>query len=335
MSKKIIWWGLGLIALLGIFIFALNQPAPKNINNQSNKTEPEIVRVGYREHGLYWPLFLGLEKGFFENENINVEKVPFTSTNQLMEALIAGQIDAALGGVNNTLLATLETKSPGEFKIFTISNETTEKYFSTVLVKIDSNITDITQLENKKVSTQPGSTTKFLFKKTVSDRIAPAEAQLEQMNVDLQLSSLESGQTDAAIVFEPTATIGVNTRIAKILEKALWSNNIMENCPVTASVLSKRFLSDKPEVAQKFVQAVENTIVYGENNEHEVQSAIAMYTPLTIDLAEQIPILNNQLLSEIDIPQLQSFFDLLFAEGEIKAKVNATDMLLPVYVESK
>mgnify|MGYP002640526337 CR=1 FL=1 len=117
MSKKIIWLGLGLIALLGVFLFALKQPAPESINNQGNKAEPEIVRVGYREHGLYWPLFLGLEKGFFAEENIIVEKVSFTSTNQLMEALIAGQIDAALGGVNNTLLATLETKSPGEFKI--------------------------------------------------------------------------------------------------------------------------------------------------------------------------------------------------------------------------
>jgi len=298
--------------------------------------QQEIVRVGYREHGAYWPLFLGMEKGFFTKENIKIEKVPFTSTNQLMSALIAGQIDAALGGVNTTILATLENKSPGEFKIFTIFNEDEDKYFSAILVRANSNITDLAQLSNKKVSTQPGSTTKFLFKKSINDKIAPTSAILEQMDSSLQLSSLESGQTDAAIVFEPTATIGVETGISKIITTSLFHKDIMPNCPVGGSVISTKFLQNNPELAKKFIRATNEVIIYGETHEQEVNSAIAMYTPFTIDLAKKVPVLQNKTTSQIDKSQLQSFFDLLLQEKEIENPIDVNQLLLPLsYVENK
>jgi len=249
--KKIFWWGLGLLALVAI-IFVITYKSPTQTSDNQTTVQKEIVRVGYREHGAYWPLFVGIENNFFAKENIIVEPIPFNSTNQMMEALIAGQIDASLGGVNTTLLATLESKSPSEFKLFTLFTESEDKYFSALLVRADSNINELSDLADKKVSTQPGSTTKFLFKKTVNDKIAPAEAVLEQMDANLQLGSLESGQTDAAIVFEPTATIGIDKGIARILKQSLWSSDIMTNCPVGGSVLGKKFLETKPELAKRF-----------------------------------------------------------------------------------
>lgn len=332
MSKKIIYWGLGLLALIILLIIAWQSPTQQT--STPAPTAMEIVRVGYREHVAYWPLFVGIEKGFFAEQNIKIEKVPFTSTNQLMEALLSGKIDAALGGVNTTLLATLESKSPGEFKIFTITTETKDKPFSQIIVRKDSDINSIVQLAGKKVSTQHGSTTKFLFKKTISEKIAPAEAELEQMEADLQLSSLEAKQTDAAIVFEPTATIGESQGISRAIATSLWANIFMDNFPLSASVVSQRFLQEKPELAKRFIEASNQAITYGEKNEREVQAAIAMHTPLTIDLAEKVPVLDNYLLNEIDREQLQKLFDILLTEGEIKSKIVAQNMLLEPYDKS-
>lgn len=332
--KKIFWWGLGLLALVAI-IFAITYKSPIQQSNNQTNIQKETVRVGYREHGAYWPLFVGIENNFFAKENIEIEAIPFNSTNQMLEALVAGKIDASLGGVNTTVLAVLENKSPGEFKLFTLFTESKDKYFSAILVKADANINELVDLANKKVSTQPGSTTKFLFRKTINEKIAPAEAVLEQMDANLQLGSLESGQTEAAIVFEPTATIATDKGIAKILKQSLWYNDIMENCPVGGSVLGKKFLETKPELAKRFIKATNEAVIFGKNDNLAIQKAIAMYLPITINLAKKMPILDNHLLAEVDVNQLQSFFDLLLKEGEITKPVNVKDILLPIYAESK
>jgi len=76
-------------------------------------------------------------------------------------------------------------------------------------------------------------------------------------------------------------------------------------------------------------------IIFGKKDNIAIQKAIAMYLPITINLAKKMPILDNHLLDEIDVNQLQSFFDLLLKEGEINKPVNAEDILLPIYAESK
>ena len=92
---------LALMIIIGVITF---WPKQEQEISETTKHE-EIVRVGYRTHNLYLPLFIGLDQGYFEKNGLKIEPIKFESTNQLMESLIAGRIDAALGGINTFLFS--------------------------------------------------------------------------------------------------------------------------------------------------------------------------------------------------------------------------------------
>lgn len=328
MSKKI-WWIGGLLTIGVVAILAINFLLAKNNQPQVQKTpQQRTVKIGYRAQDLYAPLFVGLEKKFFEGEGLKIEHIKFESTNQLMEAMLGKRIDASLGGVNTILLLTLEEKSPNQFKLFSMTTENLEKTSSYLLVRADSNIDSIKKLENKKIASFLGSTAKMLYRKTVSPYFDPKNATLIQMEPNLELQALQSGQVDAAIVLEPLATIGASKKISKPLEKALFAKYFFNDMPLSGSVVSVDFINHQPELTKKLITATNKAIDFIKNNEEETKTIITRYTPLTLEVASQISIIPSQKLNEIDTAKLQQLTDLLLVEKELKTQVSAANILL-------
>lgn len=331
MTKKIFWWGLGLVALVGIISIIIYK-SPIQRQPVAQVPTLQTIKIGYRDHSGYWPSFVAQEQKFFEKNGLKAELINFKSTNQLMESLIKGDIDASLGAVNTILLATIEAKSPDEFKVFTISNETLAKPFSALVVKNDSKINSLNELVGKKISAHPGSTPMYLFQKAVENKIGKGKAQLVQMEGNLQLQALEAGQTEAAIIFEPTIAIGKNKNLIKILDTSLWSQFMPNKAfPLQASVVSAKLIKNNPELVKKLIKATNEAIDFAKANRNEAQLAIAKYTTLDPAVSELVPIPDTYKLTEINIAQLQSVFDLLLQDGQIKTAVQAKNMLLPTY----
>ena len=141
------------VAMLAIFLLGC---ATQNTPSADVKTI-EKVEIGYKKHLAYLPLFVGLEKGFFAEQDLEVVVVPFDSTNQMMTAIATGEIDASIGGSNLEAVLSLEEKSPGSLKVFSTQRITKDSRMSCVLVKKGSEVTTISALKNKKVATLPGS----------------------------------------------------------------------------------------------------------------------------------------------------------------------------------
>lgn len=316
---------LALIIIIGVII-AL--PANKEEKPKQVITKEETIKVGYRTHNLYLPLFIGLDQGYFENNGLKIEPVKFESTNQLMESLIAGRIDAALGGVNTFLLFNIEQKSSNEFKIFSIVKESVEIPLSYLLIREDSDINSIQELKGKKIGSYPGSTARLLYRKVVSKYFKPEETALLQMSPDLELQALESKQVDAIIVLEPLATIAINKGLAKPLENSLFSKYIVDDLYLATSVVSTKFLKDSPDLSKKFINAASEAMEFINNNPVQAKESLLKYTPLEESVVDKIkmPYYLNQ--EEIDESELQALADLLFEEKELDSKINVASMLL-------
>ncbi|MEK9183416.1 MAG: ABC transporter substrate-binding protein [Patescibacteria group bacterium] len=328
MSKKK-WWISGLLAVGVVAILAAYSPLAKNSQPQAQPVpQQEAIKIGYRAQDLYAPLFVGLEKKIFEAEGLKIEPIKFESTNQLMEAMLGKRIDASLGGVNTILLLTLEEKSPNQFKLFSMTTENQDQASSYLLVRADSNIDSIKKLENKKIASFLGSTAKMLYRKTVDPYFDPKNSTLIQMEPNLELQALQSGQVDAAIVLEPLATIGASKKISKTLEKALFAKYFFNDLPLSGSIVSVDFINRQPELTKKLVLAANKAIDFIKNNEEETKTIITKYTPLTPEVASQISIIPSQKLNEINMAKLQQLADLLLAEKELKNQAQVVDLLL-------
>ena len=310
--------------LIVLAIGALGFVVIRNRNN--DVIELPIIRIGYRAHSMYAPLFVGLEKDIFSAEGLRVEAVEFQSTNQLMEALIADRIDAALGGVNTFLLFTIEEKDPGYFKIFSLSLENQERPASFMIVSASSTLS-IKDLQNKKIASYLGSSVSAMYRRFIEqNQISGTE--LVQKEPKLELSSLEAGQVDAAIVLEPLATTGTYKNISRPLEQALFDKYFMKDIPFAASVVSSSFVKKYPDLVRRLVSAHDLALDFIDKHPDEVKAILSKYTPLDKAVAASMAVAPYQKFAGMDKNKVQELSDLLLSIGEIKKPVISGSMFL-------
>jgi NitT/TauT family transport system substrate-binding protein len=295
-------------------------------NKKDSLSELVTVRIGYRAHSMYAPLFVGLEKNIFSEEGLKVEAIEFQSTNQLMEALIADRIDAALGGVNTFLLFTIEEKDPGYFKIFSLTLENQGRPASFMIVSTSSTLS-VKDLQNKKIASYLGSSVSAMYRRFIEqNQISGTE--LVQMEPKLELSSLEAGQVDAAIVLEPLATTGTYKNISRPLEQALFDKYFMKDIPFAASVVSNSFVKKYPDIVRRLVSANDLALDFIDKHPDEVKVILSKYTPLDKAVATSMAIAPYQKFAAMDKNKVQELSDLLLSIGEIKKPVISSSMFL-------
>lgn len=317
---------IGAITILIVTTFAFITTAKQRSTKDELNTTLIPIKIGYRTHDLYAPLFIGLEKGIFKKYGLAVEPIKFESTNQITDALIAGRIDASLGGVNTFLLFNIEDKSPGTFKIFSLSIED-NTHPSTAIVVSNSSTLKVSDLNNKKIASYLGSTVKIMYERFVKVNNLQ-NTTLIQMDPKLELPALEAGQIDAAFLLEPLVTVGNSKKISRSLEIALFDKYFMNDIPVSASIISQKFINEQPEAIKQLVKATDEGIGIIMNNPDELRKILPTYTAIDPTIESQIPITPFKKYNEMDKTKLQELSNLLLKLGEIKKPVNAEMMLL-------
>lgn len=325
MSRKNLWLVITTVTIITAgLIFGYSQ----KISNDA--ASAQTIKIGYRAHDGYAPLFVGIEKGIFKKYGIDVETFRFDSTNQIVEAMLAGKIDASLGGVNIPIVMKTEEKSHGAMKIFTSYEETAENPTACFIVRYDSPIESVSDLKGKKISLPSGSTPLIVYKAMLkTNKVNFADTEVTSMSTDLQLSALESGQMDAAMVLEPLATIGTYKKISRVLESALWSKFVFNNFPLGTSVVNGKFAQEHRDLTNKLVSATEESIDFINNpaNREEITNILTKYTPLEIEITKQLKPIPFKKLDQIDKQKLQQTRDFLLQEGELKTSIDVDNLL--------
>lgn len=325
MSRKNLWLVIATITIVTAgLIFGYSQKISNDVTNA------QTIKIGYRAHDGYSPLFVGIEKGIFKKYGIDVQTFRFDSTNQIAEAMLANKIDASLGGVNIPLIMKTEEKSPDTIKIFSIFTETNDTPTTILITKHNSAIQSLKDLSGKKVAIYQGSTALMIYKNALKkEGVNPETTTIIPMNPDLELSALESGQVDAAMVTEPLATIGNYKKISQTLKPALWANYIFDNFPVGASILSEKFNREHSMTATKLIKATNETIAFinNSNNHSELAQIIAKYTPIETEIATELHTPKFFQLNQINRQKLQQAINFLLQEGEIKTSINIDNLL--------
>jgi len=278
------------------------------------------IKIGYRGHDAYLPMFVGMDKGLFEKNGFKVEPVKFESTNSLMEAMLAGRIDASLGGVNTILLYTLESKAPGGFKIFSMVNEDSEKPISALAIKSDAPYQGVKDLTDKKVGSHQGSAIKALYNALAKQN--ELTAQFMQMDQNMVLPSLTAGQLDAAILLEPYVAIGLQKKAIKVLESAVFDKYLMKSAPLEASVVSAKWLNENAALFTALKKATDEAIDIINNKPEEVKVSLAKYTPIDSEIAGKLPVSHYFKSEEIDKEAVKAFGKVLLGIGELKKEVD-------------
>ena len=323
-SKKIVC--LFVIALLLIL---------GSCREETSNQEQTTVKIGHLPAAQGLPLYLALEKGYFEEQGITVEVVSFDSPNLLVQALVAGQIDFGAPSTAAGITAIAEAVNPGQLKIFAVGGSTTEgvdKINDMLIVGINSTLTSIEDLKGKKVGILPSIQWRTIATHIFAQHGLSTETDLLLVELagSLQVQALASGQVDALLTIEPMGTIGEMKGISRELVHAPVEEFLADPFYGGAGVLRTEFAEQNPETTKKILSVFAQAIDEINANPEEARVYLTKYTPLSEDIANELPFVEFKMyndFTEEDITALQTFFDIFWEYEVITKQVNVRDIV--------
>ncbi|MEM8809625.1 MAG: ABC transporter substrate-binding protein [Cyanobacteria bacterium P01_G01_bin.38] len=279
--------------------------------------------------------YVALEEGLFEAAGIEVESVKFENPNQIIDSLVSGRADFGPPGAAAGITVLAEAKTPGTFKVFGLQGGGIKSDFINdgLIVKPDSTITTFEDLQGKKVGTIPGIQWKTILSYILKKNgLEPGNnVTIEQMAVGLHLPSVVSGAVDATLSLEPTGSIAEATQQAKRAMVNPVSMFISDPFYSGAAVLTSKFLTDRPETAQKVVQVIDEATKIANQDFDKVRPIISKYTALEPEQAAYVAQPRLRRFDDLDATDLdsyQKFINVFFEEEVLEQEMAVKDLML-------
>ncbi len=210
------------------------------------------VRLGYVPVLIYAPLYLGVERGYFAKEGVEVELVPLQGGSDSVVQLAAGNFDAAVGGIGVSLLNA--TYRGLEFKIVApMHAEKTPTATSLVIsARRKDEIKTVSDLKGKKVAINAtGAATEYWLAMALrKNGLKINDVQLVTVAFADVPAALENGSVDAAMLGEPLTTQQLDKGVVSVL-----ANDFIDNFYATYLYMGLPLFNNRPQIAERFVRA--------------------------------------------------------------------------------
>lgn len=319
--KKILQIAVIVIILLSIISCSKNQ-----------ETNNSKIRVGFFPNITHSQALLGKEDGQFKKAlaNYEVEWKMFNAGPAEMEAMLAGELDIAYIGSGPAVSSYV--KSKGDIQIVAGAANAG----ATLISRKDLKISDLKELENKKIAIpQFGNTQDLILRSLLEqnglkDTTKGGNVQIYQVeNSDLKIL-LEKGDIDVALVPEPWGSTFVNEIGANMIldYNKLWRSG---NYPTAVIVARKDFIKKHPEIVEAFLKThIELTNILAKKNDETKQAVNNQINTMTKkSLPKDIfDAAYNRVIPTYDIDKdsMGDFIDLLNKIGAIKEKPDTSNL---------
>jgi len=286
----------------------------------------ELIRIGYLPIASDSSFFVAVENGLFKAVGLEVEAIKFETSNQALEALVTGRINATAVVALEAALA-LEANTPGQFRIIEMTAATADSKVHRIIVKTDSVINTLASLCGKRVGTFPG-TQMVVFLKLILQKFCDAqlETSIIQLKPPLQPQALEQGQVDALFCLEPTGTLLESRGIARAISVNPLYEFIQQPFPTGVSLVSASLATQRPKIVSKLMKALAAAHDLTKKRPAEAASALPKYVPIEPEIAPKVAMYDYWDVPSIDKEAVQQLADLYRDTGVLTKKVSTAGL---------
>ncbi len=287
------------------------------------------VRLNEVTHSIFYaPLYIAIENGFFKEEGLNVELTNGGGADKTMTALLSGDADIGLMGVEATVYVYLE----GKKDVPKIIGQLTKRDGSFLVSRTPEPNFRWEDLEGKEIiAGRTGGVPAMTFEYVVNKH-GLFNGQNVTLNNDVAFNlmgpSFEGGIGDYTTLFEPTASeyqkAGKGYIVASVGEES-------GEIPYTAFTAMTSYLQKNGETIEKFIRAMYKAIKYmlETNDEVLAQSLIKQFpdtalSSITTSLASYKKIdawMTHMAMTETAFNNLQNVME---NAGELSKRVDYT-----------
>ncbi len=243
-------------------------------------SDSNTIRLNEVTHSVFYaPLYLAIENGYFEQENIKIELTNGGGADNSMTAILSGNADVGLMGPETVIYVQAQGKTDAP-KVF---GQLTQKDGAFLVSRNPEPDFKWTDLQGKEIlAGRKGGVPAMTFEYIMNELDLKNNVDFT-MNFDVQFNLMTSaflgGTADYCTVFEPTASeyqaLGRWHIVASVGEQG-------GEIPYTSFIALESYINNNAETLKSFLKAIKKAHEYiATHSEYEVAEAIVKQFPST------------------------------------------------------
>lgn len=295
----------------------------------------DVVKFGVFPSSAALPFYIAQNRGWFKELGLEVEEVPMNSHPLTVQAIVAGSID---GAANLVTLegANMEARRPRTLKYISLNGQNSQHVIEQFVVRANSPAKSLKDFTGGiKLFSAPGPAN-IGAARAVLRKVGLAEGKdftIQEQPINMHMSVLQAGSFDGGYTLEPAATVMVAQKVGKRVETGVIATHLLgrkeANAYATGAVLSEKFMSERPDVARRFVQAWARG-VQAARTDSSTRGYLIAGMKVPPELAATVPLPRMVMAKEAsagDIADFQRFLDIGNELGVVKDRMDAQAVL--------
>ena len=266
-----------------------------NINNKTNDEGLKKISVNEVTRSVFYaPQYLAINKGFFEEEGLEIELTTGQGADKVMTAVLAGQSDIGFAGPE----ASIYVYNEGKEDYAEVFAQVTKKDGSFLVSKTNTDNFNWSDLKGKTVipgrkGGVPYMTFEYILKQNGLNPSKDVNLD-DSIKFDLMAGAFAGGDAEYVTLFEPTASMTEDAGKGYVVASVGEASG---EIPYTAYFAKKSYIEENEDIIQGFTNAIYKGQQWAkEHSAAEIAEVIEDFFPDT-----ELDMLTRSIQSYIDI----------------------------------
>jgi NitT/TauT family transport system substrate-binding protein len=286
--------------------------------------EVTTLKVGVIPIADVAPLYLGVEQGFFEEENLKIEPQLAEGGAAIVPSVLSGDYQFGFSNVTSLIIAASKDLPVQIIAQGVLGGTGKDDAWDGVVVPKGSKIKTAKDFEGATVAVNTLNNIGPLAMNSSMEKAGADYTKIKYVEVPFpdMNAALEAGRVDAAWEVEPAFSGG----------KAAGGTAIMNpyeetapNLTVATYFASKQYIAENEDVVDGFKRAIEKSLEYASQNPDAVRKVIGTYTEIPQEVLDKITL--PQWKADLNEPTIELNAELAKKYGFIEEIPSLDDLI--------
>jgi NitT/TauT family transport system substrate-binding protein len=252
-----------------------------------NGGDTQTLKVGVIPIADVAPLYLGMDKGFFEEEGLKLQPQLAEGGAAIVPSVVSGDYQIGFSNTTSLIIAASKNLPVQIISQGVLGGETPKEAWDGVIVPKGSDIKELKDLEGKTVAVNTLNNVSQVVVNTALKKAGADYTKVKYVEVPFpdMNAALESGRVDAAFQVEPGYSGGLAAGSKNI------SNAYEEMAPnytVATYFASKQYIAENRDVIDRFNRAMKKSLDYASQHDDEVRAIVGTYTEIPKEVLDKM-----------------------------------------------
>lgn len=277
----------------------------------------DVLKIGTVPVVSVAPIHLGMKKGFFSDQNIQIELTTAQGGPALISGVMGGSLNIGISATTPLIQARAASLPVVALDVARLTTEPGVRGTSALVVPQNSTVDDITDLAGKKIAVNGVKSINDLLIREVMAQAGgdPSSLKFIEIPFPSMPSALQMGRADAVAVAEPFLSTLLQEGARPV---SFYSKEVKgPKAPTVWWFTNSRQLEANSDVFKRFLVAFNKSTKYAQSHPKEVRDILLTYTDLTKEQAAEVQL--PYLHGEPALKWFRNTADLMVKHGFIKS----------------